>query len=34
MFVGHHGVSFVAQRTNRHVPLWVLFIAVQLLDVI
>jgi hypothetical protein len=33
MFVGHYGVSFAAQRMNRHVPLWVLFIAVQLLDV-
>jgi membrane-bound metal-dependent hydrolase YbcI (DUF457 family) len=34
MFVGHYGVSFAAQRMNRHVPLWVLFIAVQLLDVL
>jgi hypothetical protein len=33
MFVGHYGVSFAAQRVNRPVPLWVLFIAVQLLDV-
>ena len=33
MFVGHYGVSFAAQRMNRHVPLWVLFITVQLLDV-
>jgi membrane-bound metal-dependent hydrolase YbcI (DUF457 family) len=33
MFVGHYGVSFAAQRMNRHIPLWVLFIAVQLLDV-
>jgi hypothetical protein len=33
MFVGHYGVSFAAQGVNRHVPLWVLFIAVQLLDV-
>lgn len=33
MFVGHYGVSFAAQRMNRDVPLWVLFIAVQLLDV-
>ena len=33
MFVGHYGVSFAAQRLNRHVSLWVLFIAVQLLDV-
>src|SRR5437867_1711352 len=34
MFVGHYGVSFAAQRMNRHVPLWVLFIAVQFLDVL
>ncbi len=34
MFVGHYGVSFAAQRMNRQVPLWVLFIAVQLLDVL
>jgi membrane-bound metal-dependent hydrolase YbcI (DUF457 family) len=33
MFVGHYGVSFAAQRMNRQVPLWVLFVAVQLLDV-
>jgi hypothetical protein len=33
MFVGHYGVSFAAQRMNRRVPLWVLFVAVQLLDV-
>ena len=33
MFVGHYGVSFAVQRMNRDVPLWVLFIAVQLLDV-
>lgn len=33
MFVGHYGVSFVAGRVNPHIPLWVLFIAVQLLDV-
>jgi len=33
MFVGHYGVSFAAQRMGRSTPLWVLFIAVQLLDV-
>ncbi len=32
MFVGHYGVSFAA-RKSASVPLWVLFIAVQLLDV-
>jgi hypothetical protein len=34
MFVGHYGVSFAAKRTDRSIPLWVLFLAVQLLDVI
>jgi hypothetical protein len=33
MFVGHYGVSFAAKRVAPTVPLWVLFIAVQLLDV-
>jgi hypothetical protein len=33
MFVGHYGVSFAANAKNRTVPLWVLFLAVQLLDV-
>src|SRR5436189_4335531 len=33
MFVGHYGVSFAAKRGDRTIPLWVLFVAVQLLDV-
>ena len=33
MFVGHYGVSFAARKSGAFVPLWVLFIAVQLLDV-
>jgi hypothetical protein len=33
MFVGHYGVSFAARRVAPSIPLWVLFIAVQLLDV-
>jgi hypothetical protein len=33
MFVGHYGVSFGARRSGAHIPLWVLFIAVQLLDI-
>jgi hypothetical protein len=33
MFVGHYGVSFAARRVAPMIPLWVLFIAVQLLDV-
>ena len=34
MFVGHYGVSFAAKRAEPAIPLWVLFIAVQLLDVL
>ena len=33
MFVGHYTVSFAARRVDASIPLWVLFIAVQLLDV-
>ncbi len=33
MFVGHYGVSFAAKKGDSSIPLWVLFIAVQLLDV-
>lgn len=34
MFVGHYGVSFVAKRSDDSIPLWVLFLAVQLLDIV
>lgn len=34
MFVGHFGVSFAMQPSQRRVPLWVWFIAVQWLDVV
>jgi len=34
MFVGHYGVSFVAKRYDPSLPLWLLFLAVQLLDVL
>jgi hypothetical protein len=33
MFVGHYGVSFAAKRADASIPLWVLFLAVQWLDV-
>ena len=33
MFVGHYGVSFAVKRGDKTIPLWVLFVAVQLLDV-
>src|SRR5439155_8820678 len=34
MFVGHYGVSFSAKKVEPSIPLWVLFIAVQFLDVL
>jgi hypothetical protein len=34
MFVGHYGVSFGARRWGPSLPLWLLFIAVQFLDVL
>lgn len=34
MFVGHYGVSFAAKRGAPTLPLWFLFVAVQLLDVV
>jgi hypothetical protein len=34
MFVGHYGVSFAAKRVEPSIPLWVLFVAVQWLDVL
>lgn len=34
MFVGHYGVSFVIKKADPSIPLWVLFIAVQWLDVL
>ena len=34
MFVGHYGVSFAARAADERLPLWLLFIAVQWLDVV
>jgi hypothetical protein len=34
VFVGHYAVSFAAKRLRPEVPIWVLFVAVQLLDVL
>lgn len=33
MFVGHYGVSFAAKAAKNAIPLWILFLAVQFLDV-
>jgi len=30
MFIGHYGVSYAAKAVNKQIPLWLLFIAVQL----
>src|SRR5712675_1580571 len=32
MFVGHYGVAFAVRTEENKIPLWVLFVAVQLLD--
>ena len=32
MFVGHYGVAFAVKSNENKIPLWVLFVAVQLLD--
>ncbi len=32
MFVGHYGVAFAVKTERNKIPLWVLFVAVQLLD--
>lgn len=34
MFIGHYGPAFGAKAADRQIPLWVLFIAVQWLDVV
>lgn len=33
MFIGHYGVSYAAKRIAPALPLWALFLAVQLVDV-
>jgi hypothetical protein len=34
MFIGHYGVSFAGKAAERRLPLWLLFLAVQWLDVV
>jgi hypothetical protein len=34
MFVGHYGVSFMAKAQEKSIPLWILFFAVQFVDVL
>jgi hypothetical protein len=34
MFIGHYGVSFAAKAAEKRLPLWLLFVAVQWLDIV
>lgn len=34
MFVGHYGAAFAAKPASQPIPLWLLFIAVQFMDVV
>ena len=34
MFIGHYGVAFAVKRAERRIPLWLLFVAVQFVDVL
>jgi hypothetical protein len=34
MFVGHYGPSFALKAVDRSIPLWLLFVAVQFVDVL
>ena len=34
MFIGHYGVALAAKPVEKRIPLWLLFIAVQWLDVV
>ena len=34
MFIGHYGPAFAANAADKRIPLWVLFLAVQWLDVV
>ncbi|MGH7591774.1 MAG: hypothetical protein ACREL2_10085 [Gemmatimonadales bacterium] len=34
MFVGHYGVSFAIKRWEPKIPLWLLFVAAQFLDIL
>jgi hypothetical protein len=34
MFVGHYGASYAIRAARPAIPIWLLFIAVQLIDVV
>ena len=33
MFIGHYAPAFVIKSVNKTIPLWLLFLAVQLVDI-
>lgn len=33
LFVGHYGISFLAKSAEKSIPLWTLFLAVQIVDI-
>lgn len=34
MFIGHYGVAFAVKSADKRIPLWLLFLAVQFVDVL
>jgi hypothetical protein len=34
MFIGHYGLGYAVKKADDKIPLWVLFVSVQLLDII
>ena len=34
MFIGHYAVGFVLKKQTTKIPLWLLFISVQLVDIL
>jgi len=34
MFIGHYGIGYLVKKKENDIPLWTLFLAVQLLDII
>jgi hypothetical protein len=34
MFIGHYGLGFMVKRKFREIPLWILFLSVQLMDIV
>ena len=34
MFIGHYGLGFMVKRKFSEIPLWILFLSVQLMDMV